>query len=78
MRDDQGGPAFPGMKPDAYGQDSGHVPGMTLRDYFAAKAMSGYRANGHNVTSEKVATWSYEDADAMLAARTAGRDEREG
>ena len=35
MNKNTGGPAFPG-----YGE-----PGMTLRDYFAAKAMQGMLAN---------------------------------
>lgn len=54
-------------------------PGMTLRDYFAAKAMSGWLASfpaseSHPVVSgleEKVANYSYALADAMLRAREA-------
>lgn len=47
--------------------------GMTLRDYFAAKAMAGICASGP--TSEwsntRLATEAYEIADAMLKAREA-------
>ena len=49
--------------------------GMTLRDYFAAKAMQGIcnsrshsELKGHAIASAKVA---YEMADAMLKARQA-------
>jgi hypothetical protein len=67
-----GGPAFPvkGMPidPDTYL----NRPGMTLRDYFAAKALQGLLAD-----SEREGTWSefaedaYSCADAMLKAREA-------
>lgn len=46
-------------------------PGMTLRDYFAAKAMQGFMTNGQFTDRE----WSgeaeaaYRVADAMLKAR---------
>jgi len=53
--------------------------GMTLRDYFAAKAMQGLIASprmplpaaqgGLNVTDVMVADLSYKMADAMLRAR---------
>lgn len=46
--------------------------GMTLRDYFAAKAMQGIFASGNlpnSVTDEKLAATAYEVADAMLKAR---------
>ena len=43
--------------------------GMTLRDYFAAKAMSGLVVNGDNFNVPQLAKYSYEFADAMLAAR---------
>lgn len=65
-----GGPAFPvsnGMVPD--------VQGMTLRDYFAAKAMAGMLANpklqpeilkrGQSWIESSAWAW----ADAMLAER---------
>jgi hypothetical protein len=51
--------------------------GMTLRDYFAAKAMQGQLSIRENVTAlareqiklEDVCIASYEVADAMLKAR---------
>ena len=49
--------------------------GMSLRDYFAAKAMQGWLATypdnmelGH-VTPHVIAKFSYDMADAMLKAR---------
>ena len=54
--------------------------GMTLRDYFAAAALQGYRTaywqwykslgeNGPVADPQKMAEWSYADADAMLEWR---------
>ncbi|MCD9243349.1 hypothetical protein [Escherichia coli] len=46
--------------------------GMTLRDYFAAKAMQGKLSNPDWLASdERTATEAYEIADAMLRAREA-------
>lgn len=50
------------------------MQGMTLRDYFAAKAMQGMFASQGNmlaVTKEYLAETSYEYADAMMKAREA-------
>lgn len=41
--------------------------GMTLRDYFAAAALTGYISNG--TTNGNAVLWSYEAADKMLAKR---------
>ena len=59
-----GGPAFP------YGTA---YAGMTLRDYFAAKAMQAILSDGswHGHTCKTAALESYEMADAMLKARGA-------
>lgn len=74
-----GGPAFP-CKQYAHGiSPSGHSEGMTLRDYFAAAALTGMLSNS-NKTPKMVsgteyrslrhyAAAAYEQADAMLAAR---------
>lgn len=43
--------------------------GMTLRDYFAAKAMQGMMHDVTNPIGEVIASWAYEVADAMLEAR---------
>ena len=48
----------------------GYAKDMTLRDYFAAKAMQGFAAcNAEWPTAEAVAVNAYEWADAMLEAR---------
>jgi len=65
--------AFPIPATEYHGMDSG----MTLRDYFAAKAMQGWLASfsesdAHPSVSGKcyaVAEASYALADAMLKAR---------
>ena len=69
---EHGGPAFP--VPLHPGQSyQGHAPcdGMTLRDYFAAKAMQSYLLDKDrdSFTFEQWAQASYEMADAMLKAR---------
>lgn len=47
--------------------------GMSLRDYFAAKAMGNFfarnRQREHVNSPEQIASFSYEIADAMLKAR---------
>ena len=44
--------------------------GMTLRDYFAAKAMQGFLATGKsNYLDEHIAVDAYNLADAMIEAR---------
>jgi len=56
--------AFPTML-YAHGGES---DGMTLRDYFAAKAMQGMQARV-NWGLEEVAKIAYQQADAMMEAR---------
>ena len=44
--------------------------GISIRDYFAAKALQGVMAcNGIYDDEKKLARWCYEQADAMLEAR---------
>jgi hypothetical protein len=43
--------------------------GMTLRDYFAAKAMLGYMNDCYDLEPTERATAAYEQADEMLKAR---------
>jgi hypothetical protein len=66
---DNGGPAFPGHVQNMM---TGHVEeimaGMTLRDYFAAKAMQAFLPNTET-TYKQDAECSYKMADAMLEAR---------
>ena len=58
-----GGSAFP---------MSDIAKGMTLRDYFAAKAMQGFAADPDTTgPAEVIAKVAYEWADAMLKAREA-------
>ena len=69
-----GGAAFPVN--DRYHAD-GRVHGsngMTLRDYFAGQALSGYLASAsqppfEHASEDIMAAWCYQNADAMLAAR---------
>ena len=71
MNKKDGGPAFPSSIID----DSLHVEGMTLRDYFAAKAMaallSGDTFDFATFKDDplRVARWAYDAADGMLKAR---------
>ena len=66
-----GGPAFPtGAGVSLY------KSGMTLRDYFAAKAMSGLLGAGRDAQygdagMDDLANAAYRMADAMLEAREA-------
>ena len=46
-----------------------HLNGMTLRDYFAAKAMQAMEERNASGTDHSRAIRAYEIADAMLAAR---------
>ncbi len=68
-----GGPAFP--VPGESGV-SWTADGMTLRDYFAAKAMQAFIAGIDSsggvlpVNDARVAERAYEVADAMLKARS--------
>lgn len=69
-----GGPAFPHVNLPVPGYDPYEVRqtltggGMTLRDYFAAKAMQGMMADGRT-GEDYVASLAYNYADAMLKAR---------
>lgn len=72
-----GGPAFPNPGHDnGPGNYRGHpAEGMTLRDYFAAKAMQGMAASKEHCTDgwahSDIAIQAYYLADAMLRAREA-------
>lgn len=72
-----GGPAFPTHN------DIDCLEGMSLRDYFAARAIQGIRAGAYKklvskcgydtrfYSSDEAAKLAYKDADAMLKAREA-------
>ena len=62
------GPAFPTTTEHGFNYGE---PGMTLRDYFAAKAMQGVLSSPSDPESmAALAEWSYRVADAMLEARS--------
>lgn len=70
-----GGPAFP--RAAAFAGEAS-FRGMSLRDYFAGKALAGAGAwtplhGGDNLATKRAmaarAQWAYEQADAMLAER---------
>ena len=65
-----GGPAFPTEVWDSEGVPQ-HTEGMTLRDYFAAKAMQAFLSKDSSFTcpDEIIAQDAYNAADAMLKAR---------
>lgn len=80
MSDKDGGPAFPHEVPeDLNGRWSRHfVAGMTLRDYFAAAALTGlvsrgekeyYLGNGFREKGNYIQDTAYRLADAMIFAR---------
>ena len=63
-------PAFPQC---AYNMKGGYdiTGGMTLRDYFAAKAMQGMMVDVYAPNFDYIANTAYEMADAMMKAREA-------
>ena len=66
------GPAFPQHGFDIVAERFTAQGGMTLRDYFAAKAMQADMMNGvHEDDFPRTAARSYKMADAMLKARQA-------
>lgn len=72
MSNETGGPAFPILAEQA-ADGWAHV-GMTLRDYFAAKAMQGMcsissDSGALHWTVDGIAESAYAQADAMLEAR---------
>lgn len=72
MSKDTSGPAFPVTLPSGESYQ-GHLPhdGMTLRDYFAAKALQGMCADSSTAGTKAtdLCEECYQLADAMLAAR---------
>jgi hypothetical protein len=69
--DKTGGAAFP-VKAEPYSRDDEH--GMTLRDYFAAKAMQAHIADMRGLPPSHewkldAAQLAYKMADAMLEVR---------
>lgn len=71
MRTNDGGPAFP--QGEAVGDISKLEGGMSLRDYFAAKALQGICADPSTAGTpgKDIVAECYDLADAMIAARDA-------
>ena len=72
MSNKDGGPAFP--HPAGWRRDPHISDGMTLRDYFAAKAMQAFISAAVTVVkpsilAKTVSSAAYEIADEMLKAR---------
>lgn len=71
MSKETGGPAFPVQSIYVEDQET-NSNGMTLRDYFAAKALEVaiYQVKDYyGADKNVVALWCYDMADAMLEAR---------
>jgi len=71
MKEYRGGTAFPFCVTDN-GQPSVSSQGMSLRDYFAAKAMQGFAVSDNTNWKDGLngmAEFAYKWADAMLAER---------
>jgi hypothetical protein len=77
---EDGGPAFPHPTECSDGRGIPYL-GMTLRDYFAAKALAGLLADPKEKPHKKqsfkhfcreIAAGSYAYADAMIEARKGG------
>lgn len=69
-----GGPAFPGNQYSDCLTPSGYSEGLSLRDYFAAKAMQGIFGSGlaqpeRQQHFDNIAVDAYLMADAMLKER---------
>jgi hypothetical protein len=66
-----GGPAFPELGNVAYNSEWSSESGMTLRDYFAAKAMASIPLSLNSGEQQVISLAAYAQADAMLKARSA-------
>lgn len=65
MSKPDGGPAFP------INHLQKNIPGMTLRDWFAGKALSSFlQSEGGEFNPSHYAKTAYQYADAMLAERS--------
>jgi hypothetical protein len=73
MKNDNSGPAFPFKEMHTHGTPYTQWKGMTLRDYFAAKAMQGFCVGSlsDGLWMTEAAKKSYSMADTMLKAREA-------
>jgi hypothetical protein len=67
--------AFPGIWDASHRPAFEHIEGMTLRDYFAAKAMQALIESIRNPDIRQVAKDAYITADAMLTERMKGESQ---
>lgn len=74
MNKEDGGPAFPTESEGQTGATTWRHEGMTMRDYFAAKAMQALALQVHcwrySSKDADTAARCYEMADAMIRARS--------
>ena len=71
MSNNSGGPAFPLVYVVPPENVLNVYQGISVRDYFAAKAMMVIRQTAPNCLYTDIANYAYEMADAMLKAREA-------
>jgi len=65
--------AFPSPRSGEIGQKwTPEQPGMTIRDYFAGQVIVGHVNDGN---PNKLASYAYEIADAMIAERSKNNDQ---
>lgn len=78
MKNPKNPSAFPTQKKDLNEGLEWTEDGMSLRDYFAAKAMQGVLSIDVDLDCppKHIASWSYEIADAMLAERNSPIDDK--
>lgn len=74
MTKKDGGPAFPSEQGETFDLtwNQTYDPGMSLRDYFAAKAMQAYSSlpdSFEKYSYYRIAEFAYKQADAMLTQR---------
>jgi len=68
-----GGPIAPAMFPGQYPGSLDAVGGLSKREHYAAMAMQGIMSNSNHGGEDpsRVACWSFQFADALLAALSA-------
>jgi len=77
MSKDNSGPAFPTF-PNWQSGDYAVRGGLTKREWFAGMALMGYCATKLQISSENVAKWCFDDADAMIAESNREQGESNG
>lgn len=71
---DNGGPAFPAdpvyLEPKTVAEGKRMAHGMSLRDYFAAKAMQSFMTGCESFDEAALAAAAFRMADLMIKARS--------